>query len=261
MKFYIAVDLEGVACSVGISGQGMGSDKNYQFAVKQAAREANAAATALYDLGASEVWIWDAHGTGVNLDYDVFNNKCRFMLGSGSHTRFSMIDDSFGGILFIGYHSYDETNATLAHTYSSLAYQYMKIDSHQVGEAHIDAAFAARKGVPLIFASGDDVFISQINESFPDCRTVETKKALGWNCCISKHPKAVLDEIYEKTIDACNSIEMIKPIIMKEPFRLEVRYKRIEQAQSCAYRNPDMTEFERVDAYTRRGICRLDDLF
>lgn len=260
-KFYIAVDLEGVACTVGIPGQGLGNDKNYAMACEYAAGEANAAATALLDLGASEVWIWDAHGSGVNLNYRQFNKKCKFVLGSGSRTRFPMIDNTFGGIILIGYHAYDEPDATLAHVYSSTTFQYMKIDSRNVGEADIDAAFAAKAGVPLLVATGDDVFVRQIKESFPSCRTVETKKALGWNCCVSKHPTVVEAEIYEETVKACTNIDKIEPVALKEPFRLEIRYKRIEQAQSCQYKNPDLTPFERPDAYTRRGICRLEDLF
>ena len=39
-KYYIGVDLEGVACAVGIPGEGMGSGANYAFAAREAVREA-----------------------------------------------------------------------------------------------------------------------------------------------------------------------------------------------------------------------------
>ena len=48
-KFYVSVDLEGVACVVGNYGQGLGDGRNYAFACAQGSREAAAAAKALFD--------------------------------------------------------------------------------------------------------------------------------------------------------------------------------------------------------------------
>ena len=92
MKFYIAVDCEGPACVVGEPGKGLGSGENYRFACLQATREANAAARALFDAGAQEVVVWDAHGTGVNLQYDLLDPRCRILLGSGHRGRFAGMD-------------------------------------------------------------------------------------------------------------------------------------------------------------------------
>ncbi len=44
----------GCACVVDEPGKGLGTGENYQFARRQAAREANAAARALFDAGARE---------------------------------------------------------------------------------------------------------------------------------------------------------------------------------------------------------------
>jgi len=261
-KFYISIDLEGVACVVGNYGEGLGNGKNYNFAVEQAEREAIAAAKALLDNGADEIWIWDCHGTGVNLNYRSFPEKCKFVIGNGTRTRFPCIDESFGGILLIGYHAYDTPSSTLSHVYSSVTYQYMKINGEFVGEAQIDALFAARKGVPFIFAASDDICIDQIKRSHPDCYTVVTKKALAWNACISKHPDTVCHEIYTSVVELINKGNFSLPKELDQTFELEVRYKRIEYAQGCQYRNPDGTLFETVDAYTRKGILsNIDQLF
>ena len=84
MKFYIAVDCEGPACVVGEPGKGLGSGENYRFACLQATREANAAARALFDAGAQEVVVWDAHGTGVNLQYDLLDPRCASCWAAGT---------------------------------------------------------------------------------------------------------------------------------------------------------------------------------
>ncbi|PKM62656.1 MAG: peptidase M55 [Firmicutes bacterium HGW-Firmicutes-21] len=253
-KFYISVDLEGVACAVGAYGQGLSASPNYNFACLQGTREANAAATALFDSGAEEVYIWDCHCTGVNLDYDKLDKRCKIVIGAGARKRFPHIDESFGGIVFIGYHAYDAPDATLAHVYSSVTYQHQKVNGTLVGELQIDAAIAGKHGVPPIFVASDDICVSQAKESFGGIITVETKKALAWNSCISKHPLLCCDEIYDGVKKAAEIADTLKPYIIPEPFEYEVRYKRIEGAQGSPFRDINNQLFERIDAYTRRGI-------
>ncbi|HBR31364.1 MAG: M55 family metallopeptidase [Eubacteriales bacterium] len=254
-KFYISVDLEGMACVVGAYGKGLSPDTpNYQFACLQGTREANAAATALFDSGADEVYVWDCHAMGVNLDYDKLDKRCSIVMGSGMRKRFPDIDESFGGIVFLGYHAYDTSEATLAHVYSSATFQYQKINGKDVGEMQVDALIAGRYGVPPIFCAGDNYCVAQAKESFDGIVTVETKKALAWNSCISKHPIKCCEEIYEGVKKAAAEADKMKPYTVGEPFEYEVRYKRIEYAQGCTYRDINNNLFERTDAYTRKGL-------
>jgi D-amino peptidase len=258
-KYCISVDLEGLACVEGAYGQGLAEGtKNYQFAVQQGIREANAAAKALFDNGAEEVVIWDCHGSGINLDYTLFDKRCKFIIGAGSRLRFPGIDNSFDGVLFIGYHAYDTPKATLAHVYSSSTFVSHQINGKEVGELQMDAAIAGKKGVKTLFVSSDDVCVAQAKESFPWVKTVVTKQSLAWNNCISKHPEAVCDEIYQAVCEAVKDIDSAKIYTIETPFELTVKYKRIEYAQGCNLRNPDNTPFKFIDAYTRQGI--LDDI-
>ena len=253
-KYCIAVDLEGVACAVGAYGKGLAEDnKNYAYAAKQGTREANAAARALFDNGAERVIVWDCHGTGVNLDYDLLDKRCEIAMGAGSRIRFPGVDESFDGVVFIGYHAYDAPKATLAHVYSSATFRRHAINGTDVGELQIDAAIAGKRNVKTLFVSSDDVCVSQALKTFPWAKTVVTKQALAWNSCISKHPEKVCEEIYNGVSEAVVNIADMKPYIIKTPFELEVSYKRIEYAQGCNLKNPDGTPFEWVDAYTRRG--------
>ncbi len=254
-KYCISVDLEGLACVIGSYGQGLADgSKNYSFAALQGTREACAAANALFDSGAEEVWIWDCHCTGLNLDYDAFDSRCKFIIGAGSRKRFPEVDNSFDGVLFIGYHAFDTPNATLSHVYSSSTFTSHKINGEEVGELQIDAAIAGKRGVKTIFVSSDDICVAQAKESFPWVKSVVAKQALAWNSCISKHPKAVCDEIYNEVCNAVKDIENMKAYTINEPLELTVQYKRIEYAQGCNLRNPDNTRFEVVDAYTRKGV-------
>lgn len=251
-KYYVAVDLEGVACTIGLNGQGLAAGSpSYLYACEQGTNEAKAASDALFASGAEEVVVWDCHGTGWNLRFERFDPRVRFALGAGSRKRFPGLDGSFDGVLFIGYHAYDTQGATLCHVYSSATYSEMKIDGKPVGELQIDASIAGKLGVPVLFVSSDDVCVSQAKESFPGAVFVETKQALAWNSCISRHPLAVCEEIYRAAGEAVNASGTV--FRLPVPFTYEVTFKRIETAQACPLRNPDNTPFERVGAYTRRG--------
>ncbi|MDD4125816.1 MAG: M55 family metallopeptidase [Eubacteriales bacterium] len=262
-RFYISVDLEGIAGVVGEYGKGLGMDTpGYAFAKKQGTREANAAVKALYDAGAGEVWVWDCHCKGYNLDYDLLDKRVKIVMGAGGRERFPLINTGFDGVLFIGYHAYDTPSAVLAHVYSSSTFQYQKINGDEAGEMQIDGAIAGNNGVPVIFVSSDDICVAQARKSFGEIPAVITKTGLAWNSCVSKHPAAVCDEIYTEVKKAAENIESFKPYVIESPFEYEIRYKRIEYAESARLNSYDNKPFERIDAYTVKGyLNKPEDIF
>ena len=262
-RFFIGVDCEGVACVVGEPQRGLKDSKNYSFAARQATLEADAAARALFDCGAQEVIVWDNHGSGVNLDYDLLDPRCKILLGSGSKTRFPGIDGSFDGVLFIGYHAREGTlNAVLAHTYSSLAFQSYRINGIEMGELEIDAAFAGKHGVPVIFVSSDNKCVSQAKERFPWAETVITKESISWNAALSLHPQAATQAIYDGVIKAHKRLPEMKPYQITEPLSVEIRYKRLDEAAAAPLYDRNRKPFAQADGFTRTGVLdRLEDLF
>ncbi len=253
-RFFVAVDCEGVSCAVGKPGGTLGDSGNYAFVQQQATREADAAARALFDAGAQQVIVWDNHHNGINLDYLMLDKRCDILSGSGHRGRFPTIDESFGGVLFIGYHSRDNTaNAVMAHTYSSLTYQYYKINGREVGEMEIDAAFAGLCGVPVIFVSSDDVTVSQAKDAFPWAETVATKRSLSHNSALSKHPLRVCGEICESVKTACARLDAMRPFTFNEPLQVEIRYKRMDAAQNAHHADRNGEPFALIDPFTRAG--------
>src|SRR5437868_13418283 len=101
MKFIVSVDAEGPACVVGSPGGTLNDSKNLEFALRQATREADAAARALFDSGAKQVIVVDAHGSGVNLHYDQLDKRCDIVLGSGYKGRFPGITKDFAGLVLV----------------------------------------------------------------------------------------------------------------------------------------------------------------
>jgi len=258
LKFIIGVDLEGLACVVGSPGKTLTDSPDYDFARKQAVREANAAARALFDMGAHEVVIWDNHGSSLNLFYDQLDQRCKIAVGVGGKQRWPGLDSSFSGVLLIGYHPMDNTiDGVLAHTYSSVSYQHVKVNGVEVGEMAVDAASAGEKGVPLIFVASDDQGTAEAKHFMPWVETVATKQGLGRNLAISKHPLQAADEIYTGVKRAMVRLNDMQIFSFDSPATVEIRYKRLEEAEATAR---SKAGWERVDPYTvRKDFAQLSE--
>ncbi|WP_321495882.1 M55 family metallopeptidase [uncultured Desulfobacter sp.] len=238
MKFIISVDCEGPACVVGNAGKALSASRDYNFACREATLEANAAARALFDSGAREVWIWDSHGQGLNLCIDQLDKRCKLILGKGFTCRFPGLDNSFSGVVMIGYHAMEGTkNAILAHTYSSESYKNIRVNGQTVGEIALDGAVAGEFDVPVIFVSSDDKGCREALTFMPWLETVVTKQGMGRNCALSKHPHMVQEEIYSGVLKAVNCIHQTKPLKFKSPVQLEIDFKAVSQAvKALVYR-------------------------
>ncbi|MCS7223735.1 MAG: M55 family metallopeptidase [Armatimonadetes bacterium] len=251
MKFVIAVDFEGLACVVGEPGKGLRNSRDYPFAQREAVREANAAARALFDGGADQVIVWDNHNGSLNMDYEYLDERVDIAVGVGFPERFPVLDETFSGVLLIGYHSRDNTpGGVIAHSYSSVTYQWIKINGYEMGEIAIDAAIAGAKGVPVILVASDDHGAEEAKQVLPWAETVITKKGLGWNAAVSKHPARVEREIYEATQRALRRIGEMKPLRFATPVQVQIRFKRLEEAERQSRNSPI---WKRIDPYTLEG--------
>jgi D-amino peptidase len=226
----IAVDCEGAACVVGEPGKSLGSSRNMEFAREQATRETNAAVRALFDGGAEQVVVWDNHGDGANLIFDQLDQRCGILLGTGFCQRFPELDETYAGVLMIGYHAMAGTaNGVLAHTYSSAAHRAIRVNGQEVGEIALDAAVAGEFGVPLIFVSSDDKGCEEALQIMPWIETVATKRGLGRNCAYSKHPAVAEKQIYETVCRAIGNIEEKRPFTYEHPVQIEIQFDRVIQ--------------------------------
>jgi D-amino peptidase len=196
------------------------------FAREQVTRETNAAARALFDSGAENVVIWDNHGTGSNLVFDRLDPRCDIVLGAGFNRRFPFLDDTYAGVLLIGYHAMEGTpNGVLAHTYSPWVYKEIRVNGKPVGEIALDAAVAGELGVPLLFVSSDDKGCAEARHFAPWIETVETKTGFGRTCAQSKHPMIVEDEIYRKAQSAVAKSGSMGCVRFEKPLFIEIVFK------------------------------------
>ncbi len=253
-KYYISVDCEGAACVVGTPGEtGLGRGDAWRYACRQASLEASAAAKALFDAGAERVIVWDSHGAGVNLEYDLMDPRCEILLGAGHRGRFVGLEPDFAGVLLIGYHAMAGSEGVLSHTYSSKAFRRYKLDGRPMGELAVDAAVAGEAGVPVLFCSGDDVLLREARELLGDVAAVETKKALSRTSALSRHPAAVCQEIYDTVLAAAREGARVPIFTLPKPLEVELIFQNALEAAMWSVPDRRGRPFESPDELTRRG--------
>ena len=232
MKYLIAVDLEGINFVAGEPYKALGESNDYQIAKHEAAKEINAVVSALYDGGASEVYVWDNHGSGHNIDFAEVDPRATDVgLDACSLERMNFADKYGidGGVVFLGYHSKEGTlNGVLAHTYSSKTIQYYKINGVQRGEFYIDSNIALNKNLQPLLLASDDKCVNEASEVSPDVLTVITKYGTGRNSANFRPAQDVYEELYSTTKNAMTSSKNFTKLSF--PATIEIRYSRTETA-------------------------------
>lgn len=234
MNYLIAVDLEGVNHVVGEQNKGLGKDvADYAVATAEAVRELNVIVSALFEQGAENVYVWDNHGSGNNLDFGAVDKRAvNVGLDACSLERMNFADGlNIGGLIFLGYHAKEGAfDAVLAHTYSSVAVQYIKIGGKQAGEFFIDSAIAAAKDIPVIMLVGDDKCVEEAREVSDKIVTVVTKTATGRNSAVFKPDEELKKELCEKTKEAAKLQGSFNRLSF--PVDVEMRFTRTELCKS-----------------------------
>ncbi len=240
MKNYlILVDLEGIHGVVGEEYKGFGkSSFDYDIATANAVKEINVCVKALFEEGADNVYVWDNHGAGTNLDFSLIDPRAKKV--DFPYTPLVRLDFlkelDICANLFIGYHAMEGTlGGVLAHTYDSGANQYYKFNGKAMGEYEMDSILSAAYGVPAIFAASDTACVKQMKDATPDVVTVITKHGLSRNKAEFRDEAVVLDEIYKGVKLAVNTPH--KLIDFTFPCQIEVRYTRMEWAETYYKRN------------------------
>ena len=157
------------------------------------------------------------------------------------------LDDSFDGVIFIGYHS-STTNPSgvRAHTFSSGNFAAVKLNGMPVPEAGFNAAIAGHFGVPILAISGDDAIIAEATEILGDVEGAIVKWSYGFHSARTIMPEAGRQLIKEKVTTAIKRIADFTPFTINNPVRLEVTFKNYMPAELASY----LPNVDRVDAHT-----------
>lgn len=240
MKVLISVDMEGVAGVVHREDVMMEGEE-YQRARRWMTAEANAAIAGAKDAGATQIVVADSHGHMRNLLIEELIEEEILQIVRGSPRPLGMvngIDEECTAALFIGYHAMEGTEkGVLAHSYSGLAIQEMRLNGMAVGELGFNAAICGAFGVPVILVSGDDRLAAEVAEQLPLAATVITKWGVGFFAARNLHPRESCRRIRAGVEDALERLPELKrspsesrrllfQLKQGQPIRFEVIYKR-----------------------------------
>jgi len=253
LKVYISVDMEGVA-GVVTADQLLPSGFEYERFRHFMTNETLAAVRAAKEAGAGEIVVSDSHGNGENLLIEDFPKDVRIARAWPRHGgMMAGLDASFSAALFIGYHaSTTNPKGVRAHTFSSAHYTRVALNGNAVTEGEYNAAYAGAKGVPVIFASGDDAAMEEIKSRLGNIEIVETKKSLSFHSAETLTPAASCDKIYSGVKSALVRLHDFKPYVIKTPVTLEITFKNYTPAELLSY----LRSVQRVDSHTIRFVGR-----
>jgi len=249
MKIYISADMEGVVGVVTgdqLSPQGFEYQRFREFMTQ----EVSAAIEAAFAAGATEIVVSDSHGNGENLLLEKLPKNI-MLVRSWPRPLMMMqgIDESFAGVIFIGYHaSTTNPEGVRAHTMSSANLADVKLNGKSMSEGGVNAAIAGQFNVPVIMVSGDDAAVKEVGLLLGDVEGAVVKWNYGFHSAKTLMPEAANDLIREKVKKAVGRIKDFKPYKVTTPVQLDVRFKNYRPAELLSY----LAVVERTDAHSIR---------
>jgi len=251
LKIYISADMEGVVGVVTgeqISPEGFEYERFRKFMTA----EVNAAIDAARAAGATEFLISDSHGNGQNLLIEELPDDI-MVIRSWPRPLAMMegIDETFDGVIFIGYHaSTANTRGVRAHTMSSANITSLRLNGMEMTEGSMNAAIAGHFGVPVIMVSGDDAAVAENQVLIGDIEDAVVKWAKGFHSAQTMTPQAGYEVIRTRTKSAIDRIGQFQPYVLDTPIELELSLKNYQPVELLSY----LPNVERVNSHTIRFV-------
>ena len=168
MKFYISADLEGISGVVNSEETNFGKP-DFEYFRKIMAGEVNSVVETLFENGATDVVVKDAHASARNILPTHLHQKARLLRdwSTGPLGMMEGIDKGFDSAMFIGYHAKAGTpNSPLNHSFHGGIYD-VRVNGVSIPEAGWNAMIAGYYKVPDIFVSGDKSLCYQVENLIP----------------------------------------------------------------------------------------------
>jgi len=252
IKIYISADMEGVAGAVTGDQLSPGGFEYERFREFMTA-EVNAAIDAARAAGATEILVSDSHGNGQNILIDQMPNDV--MIVRSWPRELSMmegIDETFDGVIFIGYHaSTSNSRGVRAHTMSSANVTELRLNGKTMSEGSMNAAIAGHFGVPVIMISGDDVAVAETQVIVGDMEGAVVKWAKGFHSAQTMTPEAAREVIRTRAASAVSRIDEFEPYVLETPIEVELSLKHYQPVELLAY----LKNVERIDSHTIRYMA------
>jgi D-amino peptidase len=249
LRIFISVDMEGVAGVVTDEQLGKEGFEYARFR-ELMTEEANAAIAAAREAGAGEIVVADSHGSMQNLLVEKLPADVQVVRGSPRPLGMMQgLDDSFAGVVFVGYHAGTTSTAGVrAHTFSSANLADVRLNGVTVTEGAFNAALAGHFGVPVLTVSGDDAAVREVASLVEGVETATVKWPYGFHAARTLSPQAARDAIAAAVRRGMEKRETIPPHRVKTPVEVEIRFKSYRPSEVLSW----LPVVTRVDAHAVR---------
>ena len=216
---FVITDAEGVA---GVCRQDQTDPKDLEMR-QLLTGEINAAVDGFLAGGADEVIVWDGHDGSQTLSALTIHPKAKLLMGVLGVTM--TFERRYAAVAFIGQHSKANVRGgIMAHSYSSLGIQNMRVNGQPVGETETRTALAGWYGTPVILLSGDRAATEELRAIVPQAELAAVKEGLGRYTCLSMSAPEARETIRAAATRAVRKIGQIPPYRIEGPVTVEMEY-------------------------------------
>lgn len=188
MRILVSADMEGATGVTYTADVEVGTEQWQRFR-RLFTGDVNACVGGLFDGGASEVLVNEAHSSQRNVFLEDLDDRASML--TGRHKPLSMmqgIDSGVDGAVFLGYHAAAGARGVLAHTYLPNSITGVWLDGRHASEGRLNSALAAEHGVPVLLVTGDDQTCTDAADYAPQAQTVAVKEAVSRYAAICLPP-------------------------------------------------------------------------
>ncbi|HVX66637.1 MAG TPA: M55 family metallopeptidase [Bryobacteraceae bacterium] len=216
---FVITDAEGIA---GVCRQDLTEAKDPELR-QLLTGEVNAAVEGFLSAGASEVIVWDGHDGSQTLSALTIHPKAKLLIGGLGPTL--TLDRHYAAVAFVGQHSRANVRGgVMAHSYSSLGIQALRVNGKAMGEIETRAALAGFYQTPVIFLSGDTAAVQELKAVVPGAETVAVKEGLGRYTCLSMSAEEARERTREGARRAFEKIGAARPYRIEGPVTVEIEH-------------------------------------
>lgn len=178
-KYMIRCDIEGVSGVVSYE-QADPSRPEFGFGKRMFMADLLALIEGLNAGGADEIVVYDEHFHGRNIDIDLLPENASAICGKPPYRPdwAGGLDESFAGLILLGFHSMRGTGELLHHSYEP-DIKAIYINGTTVGEIGVEAAIAGDWGVPLLLVTADSAGVRETQELISGVRGVAVKNSIS----------------------------------------------------------------------------------
>jgi D-amino peptidase len=232
MRVLISADAEGVT-GVTNTTELLFGKPHWEWMRGMMTADVNAAIAGAFQGGATEVIVNDSHWTMTNVLIEQLDPRADLI--KGFHKHLCMVEgvQETDAVFFLGYHARTgDSDGVGNETILGREIVEIRMNGKPVGESEINAAVAGHFGVPVVFASGDDLYEQELRQTLPDVEFGLTKYALDrWTArCLSPQRSHANIQAAAKRAVVRATTGAFKPYRLEGPVELAVTFSSTAEA-------------------------------